>query len=431
MTRDDWRFLPPALRCSLVFLLALASADRATAATFSVTNFNDAGPGSLRQAVLSANAAPGPDEVTFPGLTGTITLTSGAITIADPLVVNGPGAGVITVSGNDLSGIFFVQSAAMTEIEVTLSGLTLTRGRSFFGGGAVIAIEENLTILDSVISDSRTGLLFDPISEGCGGNVAQQGGILRIEDSTLTGGNAEGVGGSTGGNLCILDGSLILERSTLSGGTANLGGGLSLRDSTAMIFSSTISGNQALNSGGGIYVELEGALSMRLTTISNNTAGDEGGSLLVFDSSSFVQLDHVIAANGAPEDIASLGQVPAAILANYSLIENPGDTVLGGINNLVGTDPLLGPLANYGGPTLTHAPLPGSPVIDTGDPVIPLPPPTDQRGFPRIVGPAIDRGSVEVQGQLDISEVPTLSQMGIFFLTTLLLVAGVWKLRGL
>src|SRR5918999_1898939 len=212
MTRKARRFLP-SLRWGLVSLLALAATDRPLAATFTVTNLNNAGPGSLRRAVSDANASAGPDNVVFaPGLTGTITLTSGEIVITGSLVVHGPGAGLLTVNGNDLSRIFLVQNAAAAAIDVVLSGLTLTRGHALDAGGAVSVIGENLTILNSVISNSRAGAPFDPPTPGCGGNVALGSagtGGLRIVDSTLTGGLAEGIAESFGGNLCISGGSLI------------------------------------------------------------------------------------------------------------------------------------------------------------------------------------------------------------------------------
>jgi hypothetical protein len=463
-----------------------------------VTSLADSGPGSLRQAVLDANAAAGADEVSFaPGLTGTITLTSGEILITDPLVVHGPGAGALTVSGNDHSRIFHVENFAVAApIDVTLSGLTLTRGFATFlpntAGGAVFADSENLTILDSVISDSRSGFEIEPPELGCGGNVGffgTGGGTLRIADSTLTGG-VTGGGGPSGGNLCMFQGGkLVLERSTLSGGTADQGGGLfvdSLTEASTISFStisgnqanesgggvfssslkatltidsstisgnttgrstafgpgggifsdgdlqiinSTISSNHASRSGGGIYFNGFGnnPLLLRLTTVSNNTAGVEGGSILA-SLVAVTRLDHSIVANGVPQDLASEGAPPPTIMADYSLIESPGDALLVGAHNIVGVDPLLGPLANNGGPTLTHRPLLGSPVINAGDPAIPSPPAADQRGFARIVGAAIDLGSVEVQQQ-ELVEIPALSQVGILALSALLFAAGLRRLR--
>jgi hypothetical protein len=70
---------------------------------------------------------------------------------------------------------------------------------------------------------------------------------------------------------------------------------------------------------------------------------------------------------------------------------------LNGPGDQINTDPMLGPLQNNGGPTLTHALLPGSQAIDTGDPSFAPPPFTDQRGFPRVANGRIDKGSFEVQ----------------------------------
>src|SRR3954468_8150868 len=104
------RPLSPALRPGFAFLLAVVLAGGAArAATFTVSNLNDSGPGSLRQAVLDANASAGADDVVFgPGVTGTITLTfaSGEIPITDSLFIHGPGAAALTVSANFRCRIF-------------------------------------------------------------------------------------------------------------------------------------------------------------------------------------------------------------------------------------------------------------------------------------------------------------------------------------
>jgi hypothetical protein len=500
MTRDNRCILSPAPRFTLVFLLLLAWAPGATATTFTVTSLADSGPGSLRQAVLNANASVGPDEINFaPGLTGTITLTSGEIRITDHLVVNGPGAGVLTVSGNNQSRVFFVANpASALEIDVIVSALTLTQGFSYDDGGAIFAENENLTILNSIVSDSTSEGSVEPPDPGCGGNVGFYGySTLRIVNSILTGGRGGDVvaPGSQGGNLCVIYGRLLLERSTVSGGSAGVGGGIflvhyegSVQAENSTIFRSTISANEAQLVGGGIYAYLlatltidsstisgnnatselgfggglfvergqvqtinstissnfasregggiyfgnelgswAGSLLLRLTTMSNNTAGVEGGNILLTASSFELELDHSIVANGNPDDLARTGSLPATVTANYSLIEAPGDTLLVGTNNIFGADPLLGPLANNGGPTLTHMLLPGSPALDAGNPAIPSPPPTDQRGFARILGPAIDLGSVE--GLLQPAGIPTLSQWGLLLLVVLFCVLGVRRLQ--
>jgi len=512
MTKRSWRSSLPVLG-----LASLVTATSAPAATFTVTNLANSGLGSLRQAVLNANAAAGADDVAFaPGLTGTITITSGEIVISDPLVVHGPGIGVLTISGNDLFRIFYLEKPSVAApIDVTLEKMTLTRGlavptHSGLAGGAVLSNGENLTILDSVISDSRTGFFQDPPDFLCGGNVALlnfadvSGVTLRIVNSLLTGGHSD----SDGGNLCVIAGKLVLDRSALTGGftglgsgggllgssladdssillstisgntagssgggvecasfgtlgtltielstisgnTSSSGGGISVNESNVRILDSTISGNQAGDTGGGISNSLIGSganleiinstvsgnqgrlgggifsgpgLLLRLTTVSNNTATLRGGSLLTGGPVGTIQADHSILANGAPQDVDG-----ATLTANYTLIESPGTTLVVGANNLIGADPLLGPLASNGGPTLTHRPLPGSPVLDAGNPAIPDPPATDQRGSARIVGPAVDLGSVEAG--LALIEVPTLSQIGLLILCALLLAAGVHGLK--
>lgn len=198
------------------------------------------------------------------------------------------------------------------------------------------------------------------------------------------------------------------------------GGGISFGNGSLRILNSTISGNSAAVSGGGIEMAKAGpsSLLLRLTTVTNNTASREGGGILTTTFMTTIQLDHSIVANGAPQDLASF---------DYSLIEAPGDAILVGANNLVGVDPALGPLAGNGGPTLTHRPLAGSPVVDAGNPAIPSPPASDQRGSARIAGTAVDLGSVE--GASGIVETPTLSQVGMFVLSALLVAAGVRRMR--
>lgn len=524
--------LPCSFASALAPVLLFWIASGAAATTFTVTNLADAGPGSLRQAVLDANASAGADDVAFaPGLSGTIALTSGEIAISDPLVVNGPGLGVLTLSANGLSRIFIVENpGAAVPIDVTLSGLTITQGGrlSFSGmplpyGGAVFSHGENLTIEDSVVSDSAVTSVGLPVQRNCGGNVAllglggANGGTLRIVNSLLSRGRTE-IGGA-GGNLCVELGTLHLERSTLSGGSCGGGfaggGGLSLlmSDNASSIVLSTITENggtyigggisAALNPGGSLTIESStimfngaglfgaggglslGAGAFRVenstvwgnsasagggidsrggndlqivnSTISGNFAyqsggaigfvGDGGGTLHVLHSTisanrslaarpgvvasnpsapDSVRIEHSIVANGFGDDIVVFGGAES-VTANYSLFQNPGAAPLVGAHNLTGIDPQLGALADNGGPTLTHKPLLGSPVISTGDPAIADPPATDQRGFARIVGPAIDLGSVEVGSEA--VEVPTVSEAGLLVLCASLFAAGVLRMR--
>jgi len=89
----------------------------------------------------------------------------------------------------------------------------------------------------------------------------------------------------------------------------------------------------------------------------------------------------------------------AVTSAGYNLASDNGGGVLTGPGDQINIDPMLGPLQDNGGPTFTHALLPGSPAIDTGDPNFTPPPFFDQRGAPfhRVVNGRIDIGSFEVQ----------------------------------
>src|SRR4051794_14606657 len=133
---------------------------RCLPSTFTVTNLNDAGPGSLRQAVANANDEalhPGADTVVFrPGLEGTIFLTSGQVPITGPLALRGPGASKVAVdaTGADGSGLarcFSVSDGTPAEIAVTIQGLELRNALH----GAVYSLE-NLSLVKAVISSNRS-----------------------------------------------------------------------------------------------------------------------------------------------------------------------------------------------------------------------------------------------------------------------------------
>jgi len=184
--------------------------------------------------------------------------------------------------------------------------------------------------------------------------------------------------------------TVIVERATLKA----LGNGTT-------IINSTISGNTA-ERGGGIFNE--GEVATENTTIADNTANTTGGG--IFNDGGAVAMHNTIAADNTATtdpDLSGdftteghnlIGDVGAA--TGFTVDAN-GDLVGGGSNTVI--DPQLGPLADNGGPTLTHLPGPESPAIDTGENADA--PATDQRGAERIVdgdstaSAVIDIGSVE------------------------------------
>lgn len=376
----------------------------AGAASYAVTNLDDGGAGSLRQAVSDADANPGPDQITFAaGLSGEISLTSGSIALTSPIDIVGPGALDLRVAGNATGSVFAVTSAA----QVVISGLTLTNGGGAgqnSGGVYINSAGADVTIRDAIVS-GNTGYY--------GGGISVYSGQLLVQDSRITGNTATGSGGGVATAT-----SATLERVEVSANsTVGSGGGVFLNSGTLVVDGSTISGNTAQESGGIHRLNGSAQLTVRSSTIVGNTA--TGGAAGGMGGAAPTSLGHSIVAGNTPSDVS------AQVDATRSLIGDPsGATVndLGG--NLLGVDPQLEALAFSGGPTRTHFPLPSSPVIDAGDPGLTSPPATDQRGARRVAGATgggpdrIDIGAVEVvpmddRGATDEDTVLTVADPGV------------------
>jgi hypothetical protein len=329
--------------------------------TFAVTNTNDSGPGSLRQAIADAV---NDGAINFsPALNGqTITLTSGELSIDKRLTITGPGANLLTVSGNNRSRVFNVGNV------VQISGLTISNGRTN-NVGAGIYSSAPLTLNDCAVSNNVT-------IDGNGGGIFSDGGELTVRDSTVSG-NQTGAG-------------------AFGGGIAVLGG-------TPKITNSTISGNSAVGEGegGGIFSS-GGALTITAGTVSNNSAGRGGG--IRVSGGTVALRGSIVAGNSA----GFLGpDLSGAVTSQgFNLVgDNADATVTPATGDQIGTalspvNPQLGPLRNNGGPTQTHALLAGSPALDAGDDSVtgsPLNLSNDQRGLPRRHGARVDIGAFESQ----------------------------------
>jgi hypothetical protein len=117
---NKMRYLLTTLCLVLIFCLS------ATAATITVTNTNDSGAGSLRKAIADAASS---DMINF-GITGTITLTSDQLVIDKGLTIQGPGANLLSISGNNASRVFFINGG----VTATLDGMTIRDGTGDGGG---------------------------------------------------------------------------------------------------------------------------------------------------------------------------------------------------------------------------------------------------------------------------------------------------------
>ena len=222
---------------------------------------------------------------------------------------------------------------------------------------------------------------------GSGGGISSySGGSLTITNSTIS------------GNSCFLEDDFGLYRGGSDGGGISNAGSMTLRNCT--ISGNSVAGTgSAMAFGGGISNRKSSDLQITSSTIMHNSAsagaGAFGGGIYAgvttTDSS-------IIALNSAPTgpDFTGGGGLQST---GYNIIGNNADAVIGSQpTDQIGTpiapiDPLLDPLADNGGPTLTHALQPGSPAIDRGDPAAP---PQDQRGYGRVRVP--DVGAFEYGG---------------------------------
>src|SRR5262249_47904347 len=244
----------------------------------------------------------------------------------------------------------------------TVSNSTLS-GNSANHDGCGIVNSGTLTVSNSTISGNRG----DGIYNNCGGTAT-------VSSSTLSGNRG-------GGGIYNL-GTLTVSNSTLSG---NPDGGI-INFDTLTVSNSTLSGN----TDHGIY-NYSGMLTVSNSTISGNTANVGGG---IYSYAGGVNLRNTILAGNTGYAPDLFGPLTSS---GYNLIGNTSGGSGYAPTDLLNVNPLLGPLANNGGPTLTHALLPGSPALDAGDNT--GAPAFDQRGpgFPRIVGGTIDIGAFEVQ----------------------------------
>jgi len=340
--------------------------------TFTVTNTADSGAGSLRQAVLNANASPGADTVSFDeSLNGlTITLTSGELTIADSVSISGPGASQLTVSGNDASRVFSIYSGV-----VSMSGLTISNGRSDYGG-AIVSYAGQLALSGVTVTQST--------STGQGGGIAANGPLTML-NSTISFNTGNQSGGVTATAITIT-------RSTVSNNTANSGGVAITFSDTLTMINSTVAMNSG-NTPATVAINCFGSAIIRNSTI----AGNDVNVGLATNGRSVTMVSTIVAGNSGADISGTLAGSPTNNLVQNAVFA--GGMTNGVSGNIVGFDPLLGPLSFNGGPTMTMALLGGSPAIDKG--LNPLVLPTDQRGsgFARIIEGAPDIGAFEASSQ--------------------------------
>ena len=356
-----------------------------------VTNLNDSGAGSLREALaLIADGG----TITFdPALAGgTLTLTSGQLAIDSPVTIDASAAAFITISGGGASRVFLVAPGVV----VSMNDLIIRDGAAAPTGGGILNFGdlslERVVVTDNV-ENSAGPASFDL---GGGGIYNGDGATLNLTDSTVS--NNTSVNQPAGGIYGFFNSTINITRSTVSGNfTGDVAGGLrSLGNST--VVNSTFSGNTSTAWHGGAMFLTDGDVTIsNSTVVGNNAPGGTAGGLMVATFGAPVNVtieDNIIADNGTYNCQIEGGA--AAVLTSLG-----GNVNTDGSCSPIGTDQIVASggagvdvLADNGGPTLTHALLPGSPAIDAAVGACPA---TDQRGVARPQGAGCDVGSFELE----------------------------------
>jgi hypothetical protein len=347
---------------------ALFAAPAASAATITVTSLGDSGAGTLRAAAAAAHAG---DTIVLPA--GTISLTSGLITLTGSLTITGQGARSTAIDANGDSGILY------TGYPLVVSGVTLEDGKLNDPGGAIYS-ESSLTLTDDAFID----------------NSANVGGAVSVE------------GPGTVAEPLTIDRVLFEGNSAIDGGALDTDA-----TGTVQISDTTFADNSATGDAGGFQVSTASpatTIALLNDTMVGNSAPPGDGSLWRTGSNQTTTYQNsVFVGNGSAgtDNICDEGGGAHNVSLGHNVLDvsdaDCGLTAAGDRTNV--TTANLSPLANHGGPTDTYLPEPGSSLIGAGSTSgCPL---LDQRGLPRPVGSACDIGAVEVIAPLATSGAAT------------------------
>ena len=356
----------------IVLVLSLSGAPGVAHAGGTVTNCVWSGAGGLQEALAGGGT------VTF-ACDGVIVVPGIGISYDTTLDAAGHD---VTLSGNQVNGVFSVNSAQRS---LTLIGLKVADGNTS-GSGAAIYNRGTLTVTNSTLSGNR--------ASARGGGIYNNYGTVTVTNSVFLANHA-----ISGGGIDNERGTVTVTNSTFF---ANHGGGIFMYFGTLTVTGSTLAGNSA-DSGGGIFITgTGGPVTISNSTFSGNSATHEGGSIrngnnampLTVTNSTFSGNS---ATSGGGIDTDSSVTVTNSIIAGGPAGANCTAPVTDGGNNISddtscgfgagdGVDPLLKPLADNGGPTLTHGLKIGSPASGAGNPAVCAAAPVnnlDQRGEPR------------------------------------------------
>jgi CSLREA domain-containing protein len=390
---------------------------------------------TLRAAIMEANSLPGPDIIQL-RIAGTYLLSIpgqgedaaalGDLDVTDDVQISAgtpvaciptptkpcPKPPSFVIDGNHLDRVFHIHPGATVSIgfvtiqngdlyedgggirnegELMLGAVTTNNQTFGSGGGIYNAADATLTLFGGAVRNN--------IAAKTGGGIDNFGGTVQLFGSSISNnraGNGGGLASSTSG------GNMIVWNSTISGNLATqsqLGGGGVLNDLGSLTLgNSTISGNSAPRGGGA--ANFGGTVFSVNSTVTENEAGDTGGGLLNVGVGvepslykGIVWLVNTIIARNVSGDCSNNASAAFINSLGHNL-DGDGSCNLTAAGDLPGVaNPLLGPLQDNGGETLTHALLSGSPAIDAGDST--ACPSADQRFTPRPQGNGCDIGAYE------------------------------------
>ncbi len=316
----------PAIPVAAVFVLLLAlfapfitpQAVQAQPQTVTVTSLADplqSGQTTLRQAISSvANGG----TITFANglLPGTINLTGGELIINKDLTIQGPGAGLLTISGNNAQAGGFRAFQITDDAEVTISGVTIATGRAQQGGA--IHNSGDLTINSSTIMNNIA--------------IDRGGAIYNTGDLSINGGAISGNEGFLGGAIYSDGGTVTLTGTSLLNNEAHMGGGLFSDEAVATVTGGAISGNTAVN-GAGVFTEI-GPMTLNGVTLADNDANELGGAAANLDGTLVISGSTLRNNNALSEGSAIYSQNGTTTVAGSTIHDN--ETQSGTINIMGG-----------------------------------------------------------------------------------------------
>jgi hypothetical protein len=354
-----------------------------------VLNNADSGSGSLRNAL---NTVCVDGTITFADtLAGeTITLLSGPLTLGKNVTIDAADAPGLTISGNHADRVFIVNAGTTA----TLKNLTVADGYGWDLAGGILN-NGSLTLDHVLLTGNVMATNAGDFWKGGGGIYNGQGSTFNLIDSTVANNQAAWSGG---GVYSFFNSTTTILRSTISGNTSGDVGGAIRSLGNMTITNSTISGNTATGWMGGGFFHTDGIMNIVNSTIVNNTApaGTTGGGFVGTFTSANATLtlsNTIIAGNSGSQCFyAPWGSgIVTATSLGHNLVSDTSCFAVS--SDLITGTTQIGPLADNGGPTLTHALLAGSPAIDAGDDITCTA--TDQRGVNRPQGTHCDIGAYE------------------------------------